>query len=1607
MSNSINRAADFFGPTWPASGAIPESLSSAGWTLGNEGYEQQTFLGCSIRDFTISAGFGDSSSTLNVSLVPDEFNVSDRTGYGLGDDVYHSGNGDLFVPPPVGSPVFFKFGKNKATVEQAWRSTLDRTYGYDTSPIEPLDLNLPVVASGLEELADGVVVDLENSDITNDQYALVDNTKFKDPDYSDRGRDHLVFAGILQSYGQSSSSDGDPLYNAVVVDPREILSNATMILNNYSESTYGLPNLFNVFGFLEYNTTLSLADQLEAYYNVKSQFRKVVNEDGSIDYLGGFDPVNRINYPQLTDTYTRQDYLNTLATNTFDNEIADRLLNNFPNVLPITGTSFSRRTEKGIPFYRIVQALNAMMGYYGDLPSEYVEKGFGATINFRGFNYVVDFSGIPIDRIPNSFFIDFDQMTLMEFVQEVTDVISHELFVSLIPIIDHPATRGLFTKNQNSMMNNNPQDIIAGVIRIDCIDRSVKPNYGSIKLFIESIKQQGLDITSADEGYELSNVSTDKFVVGAQEVGMHFFTNNNDRDELEVRKAENGLPNRLGELLGGQWLLSQSLSQQILPFYGFLGKDCVSIPRGFGSYQQIMLDSSGLEANGVGNYYVATEMELRAASISYESWRDFLLQYDTLYLESAEPDDLFENAVLKKLDTTDVIDPLQATIPVDIAKDYAVTVPRSVFASEMNYTREGEGGDGLPASPCNPPFGYPLYYKRATKIGMPESGLTAFAAKKSRLIADTNKIRNMAEKGTTADFKKIQTAWKDILKNTIGMGPEERAIVEEINAQLDSDDIDPNKLVSLIETKYKTSDYASENASRLNEKHSDNVMKVYEFVKAAADNLGKKFLVKMPRMANPFYSRYISLKGQNSGGDKTQEEKQAANLRVNELIWGPFGFKPRSISPNPNFQQEAAFNQDIYTSRSQILAAGRGVFETMLSYGLSTSSVSVVGTNGRTEPAAVYPNLDVTQGAIRGSYNTLSDSHQFNYEPEPQGGFIEFDLYQNIYTQGDLDLIQSGRNRPAALEQLLFPIDMTNFMTEDSRMGCYVRFDNSQFHNFSSIPSDQLSQQSASGGVIIPDITTRMENTREDKIHDFPNKDFKKSVHKKDKSVAFVRASLDSRFYMPPKLVNRKLSVFGRTTRADNTYSPSRRTWNSGECRYDNSLQIYTPVFSPGPFGGQDDTFVDQEDFLRVGNNLFEGDLINTYPEFQDNNHVYALITLPGKIQSTIDTRYGSGPFQDINPSQMMHLLHADTVKGVEGFEMPATKTQAAKYDPINFCTSEKLFDKFTVTEDQKKAGWIAFKEAMKGISKTKDNLINWVSPSPIYPSLVAIPLRSNERCYGPWVSSFSNSNVEAQLYSNIPGKIDFVKDESLSPWGYNGYDLMNEAGLLQAEFSNSLLLFSEKGTISYAGMPSGNALSQPLMLGGPLVTNIDVSISATAGINTTYQMSLYTPSFGKLQKQKQDMIAKISRERQKLQDERNDLIRKGIGKGQKVANYEILNQKLSGINGLSSVGSSLTQRLDANAHATSVKVASVDFVTEEYINPVTKETSKRRVKRAHNSVENKEFIRTIESLGADENAAVRMAYNSSTEDNSEAVSLSPLHQNLPNFKEPSRDHYG
>jgi hypothetical protein len=103
----------------------------------------------------------------------------------------------------------------------------------------------------------------------------------------------------------------------------------------------------------------------------------------------------------------------------------------------------------------------------------------------------------------------------------------------------------------------------------------------------------------------------------------------------------------------------------------------------------------------------------------------------------------------------------------------------------------------------------------------------------------------------------------------------------------------------------------------------------------------------------------------------------------------------------------------------------------------------------------------------------------------------------------------------------------------------------------------------------------------------------------------------------------------------------------------------------------------------------------------------------------------------------------------------------------------------------------------------------------------------------------------------------------------------MNEAGALKAQFSNSLLLFTERGGFVMPEAPTGISLAKALKAEGPLVTSISVSIGDS--VKTTVKMDLYTSRFGKLQKQKEDAIGKAARERQKMIDLTNEMTRKGL----------------------------------------------------------------------------------------------------------------------------------
>lgn len=1411
-------------PNWKDVFVLPQgasgSISSAGWTIGNEGFIQQTFLGGSIRNFNITAGFGDTSSTLSVDIVNDEYNKSDGTALGWGDDVYHNGKKDAFSPPPVGTPVFFKFGKHFATIESAWRKTFDTIYNEKT--VQPINSGITKV-NEFPELTGCDKVDIASSDLQKNIYSVVDQNDIcghaETGNKYARGQNHFVFGGILQSFTQNRGLDANPVYSVQVVDPREILSNTTVILNNYTGSVYNNKNYFNVYGFLEYDVSDSLRGEFDNLsiggYGTGiiestetwvsdipkrwplpgNRLQKLVNNiTGQVSYVG--DDMYR--FPTLS---------------TFVN-------NQYPTFFPITGEGYSRRSNQGIPWYRVRQALTALFNYNGTLPLEYVNAGFGGFINFRGFNYVVDFSGIPIEKIPKMYFLDFDQIDLLSLCQELCDVISHDLFVTLLPVIDHPSCSILYGYNQFKISENKPDQVISGIIRVNAIDRTQAPAPGSIKQYIESLNSKGIQVENQDLGYELSNVTTDKIVAGAQEVEMYYFNNNKDRDHLELRKFKNGQNNFYEQLLGNQWSMETSLKQQILPFYGFLGKNAVTIPRGFGSYQQIMLDTTGLEAYGVGNYYIATELELRAALVSYERWSQFLAQYNELYIE-----ELTENATFyENLASTTPQGTPAATSPIFGElflpnREFGVGVPRCVFMSDRNYM----GPDGYPASPCCPPYGYPLYYKRAEKIGIPEAGLVKLSG---ALVECTSNLENIKKKKD--EFITQKTNIINMMRKIIPGNPENDRQIALYQSNLEK----LNKKISQSNTAFAglqevlaANGKAFRITDALKAKGIQNAQKVYAFIKDVADkHLGKTFLIKIPKQCNKNYRQNINI-------------YQSQGINVNNIEYGPYGFQPRPISSSYNINNFLPIGVDVSLS----------AFEHYLDNN--------------------HPNK-YTYGALKVNFNPISDKWEFNYKPEPQGGFFNFSLYdRNLSFTQAADMVST--KLPFAQSQLLAPQDLSNFVENNGRIQCYVRYDHSECLDLSALGSENFSQQAITSNGFIPDILQELENASQDHMQKFDPDRFSNRIP----SIAFVKCQINDEFYMAPKTGLVQTKVFGRTTKwVPNMKSPKLlevKDPQTGCVKLVNSQPYCLPIFTVGPNGGTDGTVVPIFEYKKYYSSDLDGELIDTEKENLDPENVYAIITLPGVIKPTIDQRHVDGISQAMGASNIKHILTLDVVKGAPGFDQPA---------PLVF-TSNTGIDCDLFSFKQLTGAQAAQLEAMRNIGfAIPENQPGFFAPSPIHPNLVVLPLMSTERCYGPWFSSsVVNGADDRTRYSNIGGKVEFVKDENLAPWNYAGYQLMNEAGALQAQFSNSLLLFSERGGFVIPDAPNNLAIGAALNDAGPLITSVSVDVGDS--VKTTVRMDLYTSRFGKLQKQKEEAISRIVRERQKIIDQNNSMIRKGMGK--------------------------------------------------------------------------------------------------------------------------------
>ena len=59
------------------------------------------------------------------------------------------------------------------------------------------------------------------------------------------------FGGILKSWERHKDANGGEVFNVTVTDPSQILAGCKVILRHYTGSVFGVPNLFNAYGYIE------------------------------------------------------------------------------------------------------------------------------------------------------------------------------------------------------------------------------------------------------------------------------------------------------------------------------------------------------------------------------------------------------------------------------------------------------------------------------------------------------------------------------------------------------------------------------------------------------------------------------------------------------------------------------------------------------------------------------------------------------------------------------------------------------------------------------------------------------------------------------------------------------------------------------------------------------------------------------------------------------------------------------------------------------------------------------------------------------------------------------------------------------------------------------------------------------------------------------------------------------------------------------------------------------------------------------------------------------------------------------------------------------------
>ena len=180
-------------------------------------------------------------------------------------------------------------------------------------------------------------------------------------------------------------------------------------------------------------------------------------------------------------------------------------------------------------------------------------------------------------------------------------------------------------------------------------------------------------------------------------------------------------------------------------------------------------------------------------------------------------------------------------------------------------------------------------------------------------------------------------------------------------------------------------------------------------------------------------------------------------------------------------------------------------------------------------------------------------------------------------------------------------------------------------------------------------------------------------------------------------------------------------------------------------------------------------------------------------------------------------------------------------------------------------------------------NVAFGLSKKRFYPTNVEVPMRSNYTKYGPFA------------FQGPPGPVNMKPSDDLSPWNYGGAAVMTTVANGQSQDGLTFMQVGERGSVNWPGYPEHRigaelrSSNQPFinysltkyfwdLAGaqhyyyyipissstgsfGPNITSVAVNIGE-GGVNTTYELTTFTPNFGRLSKLNTERIKQAAKNR-------------------------------------------------------------------------------------------------------------------------------------------------